>query len=188
MNIYLIRHTRVKLEAGICYGQTDVPLAESFVEECAQVRQKLPVPQESIVYSSPLKRCWVLARQLQPQGEIFIDRRLIELNFGDWELQHWDEIGAGDLKTWTADFVNQRCPKGESYRELFDRVSLFWEECMLQKHDNVFIVTHGGVIRALLTYVLDIPLEKSLRIGVEFGGITKIHTGEDLSMIEYINR
>ena len=44
MEIYLIRHTSVSVEAGICYGQSDVPVAESFAAEAAQVRAKLPPP------------------------------------------------------------------------------------------------------------------------------------------------
>lgn len=33
MKLYLVRHTRVDVPSGICYGQTDVPLADSFETE-----------------------------------------------------------------------------------------------------------------------------------------------------------
>ena len=42
MEVYLIRHTQVGIESGICYGQTDVPLADSFPLECKRVQEKLP--------------------------------------------------------------------------------------------------------------------------------------------------
>ena len=35
MEVILIRHTSVDVPVGICYGQTDVPLKESFEEEAA---------------------------------------------------------------------------------------------------------------------------------------------------------
>ena len=52
----------------------------------------------------------------------------------------------------------------------------------------VYVVTHGGFIRALLAYLLDIPLEKSLRLGVDFGGVTKIHFIQNVPIVDYINR
>ena len=33
MEIYLIRHTTPKIEKGICYGQADLNVADSFEEE-----------------------------------------------------------------------------------------------------------------------------------------------------------
>jgi alpha-ribazole phosphatase len=43
MEIYLIRHTAVQAP-GICYGHYDVPLADTFAAEVAQLRPKLPPP------------------------------------------------------------------------------------------------------------------------------------------------
>lgn len=187
MEVYLIRHTRVGIEAGICYGQTDVPLADSFPIELEQVREKLPKIHDLTVYSSPLSRCRTLAEGLQLQG-VEVDSRLMELNFGTWELQRWDDIGVGDLKAWTTDVVNQRCPDGESYQEQFQRAIAFWEDVAYKHEECVYVVTHGGFIRALLAYLLDIPLEKSLRLGVDFGGVTKIHFMQDVPIVDYINR
>jgi len=42
MEVYIIRHTKVAVENGICYGQTDVALADSFQEELAVLKSQLP--------------------------------------------------------------------------------------------------------------------------------------------------
>jgi alpha-ribazole phosphatase len=42
MNVVLIRHTRIAVPAGLCYGHADVPLAESFPTEAAAVVAHLP--------------------------------------------------------------------------------------------------------------------------------------------------
>ncbi len=186
MEIYLIRHTRVGIETGICYGHTDVPLAESFAEECEILRSKLPAFETCSLYSSPSSRCRRLAEQLY-EGNILDDPRLMELNFGDWEMQRWDDIEAGALRVWTEDIVNQRCPQGESYREQFQRVAAFWED-MPRNGPETLLMTHSGVIRAVLAHLLSIPLEKSLHINIEYGSVTKIHLCENVPMIEYINR
>jgi alpha-ribazole phosphatase len=121
-------------------------------------------------------------------GDVECDERLMELNFGEWEQRRWDDIGAGELKVWTEDFVDQPCPDGESYREQFHRAVAFWDELYHRSHDVVFIITHAGFIRALLAHLLGLPLEKSLRIGLDFGGVIKIHMIEDVPIIDYINR
>jgi len=187
MEIYLIRHTRVGIETGICYGQTDVPLADSFAEEFETLQSKLPAFNSCAIYSSPLSRCRRLAERLNA-GSVEFDPRLMELNFGSWELKRWDDIGAGELKVWTADFVNLCCPGGESYREQFQRAVAFWKELCQTPRELVLVVTHAGLIRALLAYLLDIPLEKSLWLGIDYGSVTKIHLLDEAPIIDYINR
>lgn len=33
MRLHFIRHTRPDIARGVCYGQSDIPLAASFAEE-----------------------------------------------------------------------------------------------------------------------------------------------------------
>ncbi len=187
MEIYVVRHTQVKIGTQCCYGQADVPLADSFKTEVENVQGKLPSLHGSLVYSSPLNRCRKLAEQLS-QGTIQFDPRLMELDFGAWELKCWDEIDKISLKTWTENFVNQGCPDGESFQQLFTRVIAFWEDVCLQPVDLVLVVTHAGVIRALLAHLLHIPLEHVMRIGIDYGGVSRIHLDQYGPIVHYINR
>ena len=57
MKITLIRHTRVAVETGICYGWSDVGVAPSFETEASRVKENISNEQFDIVYSSPLSRC-----------------------------------------------------------------------------------------------------------------------------------
>ena len=41
MDLYLIRHTSVDVPAGYSYGQTDVPLRETFEAEAATVKEEI---------------------------------------------------------------------------------------------------------------------------------------------------
>ena len=41
MKITLVRHTRVALPQGTCYGWSDVPVADSFEAEAKQTLQNL---------------------------------------------------------------------------------------------------------------------------------------------------
>lgn len=184
MEIYLIRHTKVDVPANICYGQSDVSLADSFEEETNTILKKISNSNNFILYSSPLIRCKFLANKIHG-SQINLDSRLMELNFGDWELKTWDEIGKVQFDIWHSNFVYNKVPNGESYFELFERVVAFWEEIILKK-ENFILITHGGVIRALLAYILGLPLENSFRLKIDYGRITKITLSDTFYTIEYI--
>ena len=66
MEITLIRHTSVDVPPGVCYGQTDLPLKDSFEQEAAITlsRLKASLPEEEYfdhAFTSPLTRCVHLA-------------------------------------------------------------------------------------------------------------------------------
>ncbi len=83
-DIYLIRHTTPDVAKGVCYGQTDLGVTESFFSEAESIRQVLP---DNIVqvYSSPLQRCARLASLLFPDRPLRFLPELMELHCGSWK-------------------------------------------------------------------------------------------------------
>jgi Histidine phosphatase superfamily (branch 1) len=78
MDIYLVRHTKTDTVKGLCYGQSDVALADSFSDEVLQLQHKLPELNDGYkVFSSPLTRCLQLAEQFSET--VTTDDRLLEL-------------------------------------------------------------------------------------------------------------
>lgn len=186
MQIYLIRHTSVAEKEGLCYGQTDIPLATDFMNEFKFIENKLPIVLNNFtVFSSPLSRCSLLANFLSKK--IIVDERLKEMNFGDWENSFFDCLPSEALRTWTEDYVNVSPPNGENFLTLFKRVELFWFDLLNSNHENVVIVTHAGVIRALLALVLDLPLTRSFQFSVNYGSIHKIENLNKYTYIHYLN-
>lgn len=163
MEIYVIRHTKVARK-DICYGQINVPLADSFLEEVAQFKNELPTDFEAI-FCSPLLRCKNLAEELHFDNIIF-ENALMEINFGEWEGQTWNEIDQDKLNIWMQDFANEKPPQGENLLELFERVSLFLEKCRKMSHKKILLITHSGVIRCIWAYLLEIPLQNIFKIPV----------------------
>lgn len=178
MAIYFIRHTAPQIEKGICYGQSDIPLAATFDQEAVAIQRKIP-GKIVLAYSSPLLRCRKLASILTG-GQYVIDNRLLELNFGDWELMAWDQVPSQDLQAWMNDFVSQATPKGESYLNLYERTIDFWQSIeQLGKQENILVITHGGVIRAIQAYINSIPLEDSFSFKINYGHICKLSYGNN---------
>ena len=173
MEIYLIRHTTPDVVVGTCYGQSDLEVTESFLDEAAAIRRHLPQNMAS-VYSSPLKRCHLLAQELFPQHAIQLDDRLKEIHCGEWEMQIWNDIDASVLKPWMEDFVNNRFPGGENYVDLFERTTGFFNELMQHPQPQA-IVSHGGVLRSILCHLEGTHLKDSFsRYGLRYGCVVKL--------------
>ncbi len=197
MDIYLIRHTEVAVGRSVSYGQSDVELATNYVEQRDRILTQLPTDRPAYLFSSPLNRCRLLANDLATSAEIDLksvqfDDRIKELNFGDWEMTPWADIPRSTLDPWMNDFVNVGPPNGETFQDLFDRVGAFWQEIIsplaLENAGPVYVITHGGVIRALLCLFLDLSLQNAYRVHLDYGSLTKLTTNGQHYTIQYVNR
>jgi alpha-ribazole phosphatase len=191
MNIYLIRHTEVYNPNKLCYGQSEIPLAENFTAHFDWLQDSLASSLESPVayYSSPFRRCSKLADYLS-NGNFITDERIAELHFGAWEMQAWDKIKPKELEAWMADFVNYKIDKGENFIELYERSTAFFEDILATANKDIMVVTHAGVIRSILAYVLDFPLENAFNLEINYSSITKIvHQPEfNSTKVAFVNR
>ncbi len=176
--IYLIRHTRPDVAAGICYGQSDVPLAESFDDELARLGEKLIFPANAVVMSSPLQRCLQLATSIFDESQILVDDRLLEMYFGDWEMQAWDDLDPIELADWGNNFVYTSSPNGESLEYMSRRVMEFWNS-LDHLHQDYVLFTHSGVIRVVLAHLLESPLGKAFTLEVRYGDVVKVRFIDD---------
>jgi len=189
MNLYLVRHTKTNCPDGTCYGQLDVDVLPSFDEEKENVILQLEDIHFNTVYTSPLKRCMLLAKAIHTQFDpaIVIDKRLMELNFGEWEGGKWNEISSTpEAIQWFGDFLNTSCPGGESYQELLNRVRCFLSDLSKNHTDeNIVIVTHAGVIRAIHAIVNQKDAWEVFSLPVEYGQIVVLSDIETLNSNYY---
>lgn len=187
MEVYLIRHTRVGVAPGICYGQSDVPLAESFATDINVVVEKLKTQlgAEPMVFSSPAQRCTQLATQINPQVELV--SALQELNFGAWEMRAWAELPAEETSLWMENFVEKRPPKGESFQELQTRASAFFTTLPQLEQSPIVIIAHAGSIRSMICQAIGLPLSKAFQIELDYGSITKLVYRWGLWNLKFLN-
>ena len=176
MEIYLVRHTETVCEKGICYGQSDVGVLEPYDAVFESILSQLP--QDAVLYSSPLQRCVILAKHICENTKIdsiIEDSRLMEMNFGDWELQKWDAIPREVLDPWMEDFVTVNVPNGESFMDLDNRVRKFMDFELSKKQTKpIIIVAHSGVIRSILCKINNLSLQDSFKTKLDFGAVIKI--------------
>ncbi len=173
MNVTMIRHTAVDVPAGTCYGQTDVPLKDSFPQEAARVKSRLENIPFDRVYTSPLSRCTRLADYCGYTHAIR-DRRLMEMDFGEWEMQRWEEISDPGLQRWFDDYFNVRATGGESFADQRDRLSSFLDELSHQPFQNVAVFAHGGILLQSMLLKEMIPAATAFDHLPPYGGIIEI--------------
>ena len=189
MMLLLLRHTRPGIAEGICYGRTDVDVADSFAgdaqalldavggamsaaEDAALHAENAALPAaNAALFSSPLRRCAKLARRL---GAPRFDARLQELDFGAWEARPWSEIDRASLDAWAADIAGWRPPGGESVAELAARAGAFLDELRVSTVSAACLVTHGGVVRTLCARLWGRPLEQACGMVVPFASALKL--------------
>ncbi len=145
MEVILIRHTSVDVPKGVCYGQTDVPLRDSFEEEASITAQQLQNDVFDAVFTSPLSRCTRLADHCGYPDAIR-DARLKELNFGEWEMQEFDKICDPRLEEWYNDYFHVAATGGESFMMQLQRVSEFLNEVSGKEYKRIAVFAHGGVL------------------------------------------
>ncbi len=149
MSLWLARHARPLVEAGVCYGALDVA-ADAADTLRAATALAVTLPTGACLLTSPLLRCEQLAQSLcglRPDLTCQSEPRLVEMNFGCWEGQRWDAIPKAAFDRWMADFGGHAFGGVETVDALMQRVVSAWDEAAASPGDQVWI-THAGVIRA----------------------------------------
>ncbi len=174
MEIYVMRHTAVDVPSGICYGQTDVPLINGYTDEIQQIKKRVPKDIDLLI-SSPLRRCTFIAEEFNIYYTS--DDRLLEMDFGAWEMQPWDKIPKQELDNWMTNIVSTSPPYGENLMTVQQRVNSFLDELRNKKHMKVLLVTHAGPMRCMWNYLLGTPLENTFKIPVGYGELLHFNLG-----------
>ncbi|MCM1164230.1 MAG: alpha-ribazole phosphatase [Muribaculaceae bacterium] len=150
VRVTFVRHTSVDVPSCTCYGQSDVGLSSTFAREAEVVKSKLADREFTRVFTSPLSRCVRLAAACgYPKAEA--DPRLLEMNFGDWEMQVWAEITDPRLQEWFDDWQHVTPTGGESFLDQQRRVASFLQSLrLLPDGTTVLVFTHGGVLMQVM--------------------------------------
>ncbi len=167
MLLYFLRHgeTIWNLERRI-QGRTDVAGLTEFGTELAELTRE-GFEREGItfdrIYSSPLRRAMQTARIIagDKAAEIIPDDRIIEMNFGIYEGttnipgKYIDENISSFFKN-PAKF-RKRGDGAEDLRDVRERFKSFLHDEIAPlegKCDRILAVSHGGAMRALISYAL----------------------------------
>lgn len=148
--LYLIRHGRTEANEKWLYcGSTDLPLSASGAKMLENVHYE--VPQECIFMTSGMLRTEQTLKILFGNVPHTVDGRFREVDFGIFEMHSYEQLKSDPVyQEWiTGDNEKNVPPNGESGEQMLERVLEGLKD--LQKESkNVVLVTHGGVIAAMM--------------------------------------
>lgn len=149
MTIYLIRHGKTEANEKHLYcGSTDLPLSDMGRIELENLQYDI---KNVRFITSGMKRTNETLRILFGDVPYEEDPRLREVDFGIFEMHSYEEL-KDDLayQTWiTGDNEANILPNGESGVQMKERVLAVLSEI----REDTCIVTHGGVIAAIMEYL-----------------------------------
>ena len=156
--LLLVRHARTGPDhAGRLLGTTDLSLDTSGKVQARALGPRVMRHRPQVCYCSPLLRCRQTAFMIGADLPMEFDDELREVDFGRWENRTFEEVAREDpplVDRW-ASFAADFCfPGGESLQAFLRRVHAAADRLARADAATVLVVTHGGVIRAMLCYWL----------------------------------
>ena len=153
MELIMIRHGMTAGNLRKAYiGSTDDPLCKEGIED---LRNRIPDRRVRHVFVTDLKRTQETAGLLFPDAEQEIISGLREMDFGVFENRTAEEMqDDAEYTEWVNSGCTKRCRNGEDIRSFTERVGHCLTELvkrMDQNADPAILVTHGGVIMALMS-------------------------------------
>lgn len=164
-------------------GHIDDPLSDRGWQQMWSAVEN-PGSWERII-SSPLARCSAFAQTLAEKLDIpyHEDERLMEVGFGDWEGLTGDQLRLRDpqiLARFYRDPVQQRPEGAERLEDFQSRVSAVFEDIYsIHEGRRVLLVTHAGVIRAVIAHVVQAPVSALYRISIPTASLARVSSNAE---------
>jgi len=194
VKLLLVRHAApVDAARGRCYGRLDVGLSPDGQAQAAGLVRALDGVQLAAIVSSPARRAVDTALPLaEPRGlEVEVLDGLGELDFGELEGKTYDEIAATRPELyaqWMTEPTSVRFPGGESYDDLRRRTETTIAGLReAYEGETVAVVTHGGIVRAVVAGTLGVAPERIFRLGVDYASVTVVEWIADEPIVRTLN-
>jgi len=116
---------------------------------------------------------------------------LCEVDFGDWTGHGWDAIrekfGVSAF-TWLDQLERGTIPNAENVVTYRERVAECLKEILAAKDGKtIAIFCHGGVIRMMLSILLDLPLPRTSAFEIEYASVSEIELKPHRVEIQLLN-
>jgi broad specificity phosphatase PhoE len=182
LQLVFVRHGEVESRYHQVFGgsRIDMSLSPLGLAQGAAVARWFGDEEIHAVYASPMLRVrQTMAPLLNAQTitPIILDD-LREVDFGDWTGLRWQEVkelfGVSAFD-WLEVLDKGELPGGESARHLQDRVRPCLNRILTESGPGRSLVfCHGGIIRVMLSLLLDLPLSRTAHFNIDYGSITVV--------------
>lgn len=157
-NIYLVRHAQYDNPLNILVGRLPVNLSKDGLKEAKKLQKYFEEKNISKIYSSEVQRC--------KQTSEIISNKKIPINFDQRLLETFSAFQGFWEMDWTHFFKYTDSLGGEIPKDIYDRVSNFWEDVVNVDNDekDIVICSHGDPLYLLYVYCANKDIPDTMQI------------------------
>lgn len=159
--IMIVRHPETEANINGHYvGRGDSPYTEAGELQVDRLARQIADFSPTAIWSSPLRRALTVGEEASRLARIqlHVDDRLNELDFGIAEGLSFSEAVEEGIPFEFANVDGPVAPQGESRRDIWNRTVSAMQD-VLRIDGRVAIVTHGGVFRSALPFLLGLTID-----------------------------
>jgi broad specificity phosphatase PhoE len=183
--LFLARHAEVESKYHRVFGgRIDMALSPRGHAQAGRLARWLSRHTFDAVYASPMRRVQLTLdpmRQYLPFDPIIVPE-LREVDFGDWTGLGWDDVETRfqvSAYDWLIHLERDHVAGAESVAQFRSRTKEALHRILTeQAGKSVLVYCHGGVIRMLLSHLLDLPLPWFEHVEIDYASATRIDVGE----------
>lgn len=194
IKLYLIRHGETEWNSVKRWqGWTDIELSEKGFEQARLLGERLKKLDIDEIYSSPLKRAYETARPgAEAKGlEIKTNECFKEINFGIWEGKTSAELSAQygkEFDDFLKDPENMPFPGDGSFKNVEKRIAKGLDEILEGKNGkSIAIVSHGGIIRIMIKYLLGVEGAWFNKTWIDNTSISIVEMHKSFNLLRVLN-
>ncbi len=194
MKVFLIRHTETIWNEAHCFiGRTDLGLSKKGKESALKLAERLKSVDFTRIYSSPTRRTMETVEFINSKSnqKVYTVEDLKEINFGAWEGKTIEEIKEENpniIVNWLKDPISESIPDGEQWSDFGQRVRSAYQDIISNNSaGNILIVSHGGPLKNILGFILDLPTTSYWRFSISHGSISVVEYEQEKTYLTLLN-
>jgi broad specificity phosphatase PhoE len=179
--LFLLRHGEVEERYHRVFGgRIDMELSPRGHEQARTLASFLRRRPIDAIYASPMRRAQQTLAPLASHcpNPAIVKPEFREVDFGDWTSLTWEQVHSRyqvSAFDWLDQLEHGKIPNAETGREFRARVEPSLRQIVAEHAgQSVAIVCHGGVVRAMLSILLDLPLPRLASFEIDYASLTQV--------------
>ena len=173
-------------------GMTDIELSEEGLRQAECAAKRFKNIKIDKIYASPLKRAMKTAEKIAAEKglEIISEDDFREIHFGEWEGKTVPELTEKYGESYT-NFIREPhkygFPGEGSVENVINRIKPGIDRLIAEDEGNVLIVSHGGIIRLMIMYIMGLDSSWFTKMWINNTGVSIIEIKDGRKLLLTLN-
>ena len=193
LRLYFMRHGETVWNTERRYqGMTDIELSEEGLRQAECAAKRFKNIKIDKIYASPLKRAMKTAEKVAAEKglEIISEDDFREIHFGEWEGKTVPELTEKYGDSYT-NFIREPhkygFPGEGSVENVINRIKPGIDKLIAEDEGNVLIVSHGGIIRLMIMYIMGLDSSWFTKMWINNTGVSIVEIKNDRRLLLTLN-